>query len=157
MGSVTLPGFRTGRRSVTADVSGGILAGNSCWSRETLPASFVPLTELRAASHDRFWSPETDLSDSKTKAARLPGTRVTQHGKQGAGHRCRRALDTALPRCPGDLAPPPSASASGRTPRSSAPASGSPEPSGSAAPDGTKFTVIGFSYSSALSHKSNVR
>lgn len=28
---------------------------------------------------------ETDLRDSKTKAARLPGTTVTQPGKQGAG------------------------------------------------------------------------
>lgn len=84
---------------------------------------------------------ETDLCDSKTKAARLPGTGVTQRGEQGAGageRLTRRPSRGALPRRPGDLAPPPSASASGWTPRSSAPASGSPEPSGSAAPDGTK-------------------
>lgn len=103
---------------------------------------------------------ETDLCDSKTKAARLPGTRVPQHGKQGAGageRLTRRPSSGALPRCPGDLAPPPSASASGWTPRSSAPASGSPEPSGSAAPDGTKFTVIRFSRSSPFSHKRSLR
>lgn len=96
MGSVTVPGFRTGRRSVAADVSGRILAGNSCCSRERLPASFVPLTEIRAASHDRFRSaPVEGDGPLRLENKGCAAARNQSHTTRRAGRRSRRALDTA--------------------------------------------------------------
>lgn len=99
------------------------------------------MTDLRALQ----WS-ETDLCDFKTMTVWLPGFRVTQHKKQGAGATenfssvCSTLHDVhvyeggGVPRCLCDLSPRTSASASDWTPRSSAPASGSPELTGSTAP-----------------------
>lgn len=81
---------------MAADVSGGILAGNSCWSRERLPASFVPLTEVRTSSHDRFQSPPVERDGPpRLENKGCAAARNQSHTTREAGRRCRRALDTA--------------------------------------------------------------
>lgn len=114
---------------VFLEPDGSRQAGSSCWKP--------------GGSFSFFWflllsaGVRRTLRDSKTKSERLPGTsRTTQEkavGLRGAGGGWGGG--SGLPRRLGGPGPPPPASASGWTPRSAAPASGSPGPSGSAAPE----------------------
>lgn len=128
-------------------VHGEVLAGNSCWSTRSISASSVALEEVHPAPHDTSESTgrlRRTFVTLTTMTGRLPGLRVTHHTKQGTGAaenfiisaplHSLHMLWRRLPRCPCDLAPRPSASASGLTPPSSAPVSGFPVPTGSTAP-----------------------
>lgn len=113
---------------------GGFWQETAAGALSGVSASLVTLKEVHRAPHDRaLQSSETNLCDFKTmtvRAARI----VTSRKKKT---RCARATpeEMGVPHCPCDLSPPPSASASDWTPRSSAPASGSPASIGSTAPE----------------------